>query len=215
MNAMKTLIAGIVLIIIIGVGGLVYRNVLEHSGQPVACPVSEKTCPDGTKISTIGLSCTFPVCPPPNVTLADVGISFALPDGYAAAPAPDSTSVAAYDNSSSSASPNSIIIRRYPLDASSSPLTTIQQTAIGGASGAPVSPTSFTSTEIHNRQFTIVTIERFEGAIDIAYYLVRAHDVLRFDAIDRGIDWTNPNLDTATLPSQLALRRMLGTLQAE
>lgn len=91
-------------------------------------------------------------------------------------------------------------------------LATIQQTAIGGASGLPVSVTSFTSTVLGTHRFTVVTIERF---VNVAYYLARGSDVLRFDAIDRGVDWTNPSLDITKLPTQTALRKMLTTLQGE
>jgi len=92
-------------------------------------------------------------------------------------------------------------------------LSTIQQTAIGGASGAPVSATSFSSTVLGGHRFTVVSIERFEGVIDTAYYLARSTDVLRFDAIDRGADWTNPSLNISTLPAHAALRELLTTLQ--
>ena len=61
----------------------------------------------------------------------------------------------------------------------------------------------------------MVNIERFEGVVTVAYYLARTTDVLRFDAIDRGVDWTNPSLDTAVLPTQTALRNLLTSLQGE
>ncbi|MDP2651967.1 MAG: hypothetical protein Q8O94_02435, partial [bacterium] len=62
---------------------------------------------------------------------------------------------------------------------------------------------------------TVVSIERFEGVIDTAYYLARSGDVLRFDAIDRGTDWTNPNLDISALPAHAALLKLLATLQGQ
>jgi hypothetical protein len=116
---------------------------------------------------------------------------------------------------SSSTETNNIVIHRYAIEASSTALATIQQTAIGGASGAPVSPTLFTSTTLGSHRFTVVSIERFEGVIDTAYYFARSTDVLRFDAIDRGADWTNPSLDVGALSAHAALVKLLTTLQGQ
>ena len=215
---MKSLFLGIALIIILGFGGLVYRNATEHPTQPIACPLDAEMCPDGTSVSRTGTSCTFPVCPPPNVSLPSISLSFALPEGFAVAALPDSASVAAYETfvATSSISDASIIIRRYAINASSTALATIQQTAVGGPSGLPVSATSFTSTMLGNHRFTVVSIERFEGVIDMAYYLARGTDVLRFDAIDRNVaNWTDPNLDISVLPARVALVKLLATLQGQ
>lgn len=214
---MKTLFYGVVLIVLIGIGGLVYRNAVEHPLQQIACPLDAKMCPDGTAVGRTGLSCTFPECPPPNVTLADLGISFAVPPGFAAVAPQDASSVAQFDMTDASTTvPSSIVTRRYAVTASSTPLAVIQATAIGGASGLPVPATSFTSATIGTRRFTVVTVERFEGQVDTSYYLARGNDVLRFDAIDRSVlDWTDPGLDLSTLPAHHALRSLLGTLQGE
>jgi len=215
---MKSLFLGILFIIIIGFGGLVYRNAVEHPAQQIACPIDAMVCPDGTSVSRTGNSCTFPTCPPPNVSLSNVNISFALPEGFTAVDSSDPVVVAVYKSlaatsSVSTESMTGITIRRYAIEASSTALTTIQQTAIGNASGAPVSPTSFTSTVLGGHHFTVVTIERFEGVIDTAYYLARSTDVVRFDAVDVGTDWTNPNLNLSTLPAHAALLKLLVTLQ--
>jgi hypothetical protein len=217
---LKTLFLGVLLILIVGIGGLVYRNALEHPNQPIACPLDAELCPDGTAVGRTGPSCTFPACPPPNVSLPDLGIAFAIPAGFAASTLPDPASVASYDTAASGAAsssePSSIVIRRYAIDASTTALTTIQDTAIGGASGAPLPATAFTSVILGNHRFSVVQIERFEGVVDTAYYFARTTDVIRFDAIDRGVlNWTDSSLDTATLPAQSALRKMLGTLQGE
>lgn len=221
---MKGLFLGILLIIILGIGGFVYRNAVEHPLQPIACPMDAMICPDGTSVARTGLSCTFSPCQPPNVSLPDIGVAFALPYGFVSTAPPDAASVAAYRLSTVSSTPGAaIIIRRYAIDASSdstnSPqataLATIQQTAIGGASGAPISATSFSSTVLGTHRFTVVSIERFEGIIDTAYYLARATDVLRFDAFDSGADWTNPNLDVGALPAHAALEKLLTTLQGQ
>jgi len=221
---MKSLLLGIVLIVVIGVGGLVYRNAIEYARRPVACPQFERACPDGTHVSRIGNTCDFPACPFPNVSLSEVGLTFALPQGFSSTTPSDAASVAAYRlPGPTSLEPSEIIIRRYAIAASSgstsSPqataLAVIQATAIGGASGMPVPVTHYSSMNINNRQFTAVSIERFEAVITTAYYLARPTDVLRFDAIDRGVPgWMEPTLDISTLPAHRALRELLSTLQA-
>ncbi|MBU6388439.1 hypothetical protein KGQ72_01000 [Patescibacteria group bacterium] len=215
---MKSLFLGILLIVILGVGGLVYRNAVEHPSEPIACPLDAEVCPDGTSVSRTGISCTFPACPPPNVLLPDVSISFALPTGFTAAALPDATSVAAYGSSggASSTSTASLIIRHYIISASSTALATMQQTAIGGPSGLPVNTILFSSVGLGNHRFTIVPIERFEGVVDTAYYLARGTDVLRFDAVDTGVmNWTDSSLDVSNLPAHAALAKLLTTLQGQ
>ncbi|MHB0865572.1 MAG: hypothetical protein ACYC1Y_01550 [Minisyncoccota bacterium] len=215
---MKGLLWGIVLIVLVGIGGLVYRNAAEHPTQQIACPLDAELCPDGTSVSRTGSSCTFPVCPPPNVSLADAKIAFALPAGLVAATPPDAASLMAYEEASvSSTSAASIVIRHYAVDASSTPLKTIQQTAISSPSGLPAPVTAYSSSVLGTQgthRFTVVSIERFEGVIDTAYYLARDTDVLRFDAIDTGVaNWTDPTLDVGALPAHSALEKLLATLQ--
>lgn len=215
---MRNLFWGILLIVLIGIGGLVYRNAAEHPSQPIACPLDAEICPDGTSVARTGESCTFPVCPPPNVSLTDAHIMYAVPDGFSAAGLPDAASIAAYEESAtSSVSAASIIIRRYTIDASSTPDDVIHQTALDGASGKPVGVTSFTSSVFGRNRFTVVSIERSEGTVDTAYYPVNLPSgtgVLRFDAMDTGVaNWTDPALDVAALPAHAALIKLLSTLQ--
>ncbi len=215
---MRSLFLGILAIIVIGVGGLVYRNAVEHPEQPITCPLDHLTCPDGTSVSRTESSCVFPTCPPPNVSLPDTGIAFAVPEGFVSAELSDASSIAAYEllPVASSTQSDRIIIRRYMIAASSTALSTIQQTAIGGASGLPVGATSYSSTTLGGRHFTVVAIERFEGVVDTAYYFARTNDVLRFDAIDREVmNWTDTSLDTSTLPAHTALQKLLTTLQGQ
>lgn len=220
---MKNLFLGILLIVILGIGGFVYRNAVEYPTQPIACPLDALLCPDGTSVSRTGSSCTFLACALPNVSLSDINISFAIPEGFTAAEFPDSASVAAYEKfTASSTNVASVIIRRYAIaassDSTSSPqataLYTIQQTAVGSPSGLPLPSTAFSSTILGTRRFTVVSIERFEGVIDTAYYLARGTDVLRFDAIDRGVmNWTDSRQDISALPAHAALGKLLTTLQ--
>ncbi len=213
---MKELFFGILFIMVIGFGGFVYRNAVEHPNQPIACPVDAKLCPDGTSVAREGASCTFAPCLPPNVSLDAAHLIFAMPAGFSAVEVPDSASIAAYAlaATSSASSTASIVIRQYAVGASSTPSTVIQQTAISGTSGAPIAVTAFSSVELGGRRYTVAAIERFEGVVDTAYYLVRGTDVLRFDAKDSGVaKWIDMNLDLATLPAHRALTTLLTTLQ--
>jgi len=217
---MKNLLLGILLVVVIGFGGFFYRNAIEHPSQPIPCPLDAQVCPDGTSVGRTGTACSFAPCLPPNVSFTNLSISFALPAELREAALADSSGLVTYEltttASSTSGVGGSVSIHRYPITASSTALATIQQTAISGASGAPVSVTSYTSTVLGNHRFTVVSIERFEGVIDTAYYLARATDVLRFDAIDTGVaNWTDPNLVESTLPAHAALVKLLTTLQGQ
>ncbi len=212
---MKGLVLGILLVIIVGIGGLVYRNAVQYSAHPIACPVAASQCPDGTLVPHLANSCDFPACPPPNVSLSSAGIAFAVPDGFVATTTSDATSIAAYSDMSASTSA-SITIRRFAIEASSTALATIRQTAISGTSGMPVPITAFSSTILGGTNFTVVTIKRFEGVVDTAYYLSRGTDVLRFDAVDQNVpNWADSSLDISTLPANAALRKLLATLEEE
>lgn len=201
----------------VGTAGFLYRSAAEHPNEQIACPLDARVCPDGTTVARSGASCTFAACPPPNVTLSDVGISYAVPEGFEATALPDSASVAAYDSLiASSSNQSSIVVRAYAVDASSTPLATIESTAIGATSGAPLPATAFSSLLLgQDHRFTVVTIEQFEGVIDTAYYfaLGDGSKVVRFDAIDGGVaDWSDPNLNISHLPAHAALFKLLGTL---
>jgi len=194
---MKSLLLGIVIIVIVGFGGLVYRNAVEYPNRHI-------------KYS------------PPSTQFPDVHITFVLPEGFSPVTPPDTASVAAYEKAGPTPQePSHIIIRRFIIPASSnstsspqaSVLAVIKETAIGGTSGEPVPAMSFSSIVLGSYNFTVVAIDRFEAVIDTAYYLARGTDVLRFDAIDRGVvNWTDPNLDISALPANAALRELLTTL---
>lgn len=212
---MKDILLGIVFISIVGIGGFVYRNAVEHPLRPIACPLDALVCPDGTSVARTGSSCTFAACPLPNVSLAEARIEFAIPAGFTVGEAPDETTVAAYEQQTASSTiADTIVIREYAIAASSTALAVIQQTALGGASGLPVPVTSFSSSVLGAYRFSVVSIERFEGVVDTAYYLARGTDVLRFDAIDREVaNWTDSGLNVGALPAHAALTKLLATLQ--
>lgn len=212
---MKRVIIGLMFMLVVVVGGLIYRSVIEHPSRPISCPIDALVCPDGTSVSRTGEACTFARCSLPNVSYDALGIAFALPKGFATT-TPDDAQTAIELTIASSSQVARITVRDYPLSASSTALSVIQSTAIGGASGMPVPVTLFTSTMIGRYRFTVVQIERFEGVVHTAYYLSRSTDVLRFDAIDQGVtNWTEPSLEVSRLPAHSALRSLLGTLQGD
>lgn len=211
---MKGLLLGIAFIILVGIGGLVYRNAIERPVRPIACPIDALICPDGTAVARTESACTFAECPPPNVALKEAGISFAIPAGFSPAEVPDAASVAAYDTGTSTPEAvATIVIRRYGVTASSTALETIRQTAVR-ASGQPVGATAFSSTVLGTHRFTVVAIERSGGLVDTAYYLARGSDVLRFEAIDRGVlRSSEADLNVSVLPAHAALASLLASLQ--
>lgn len=201
--------------------GFFYRNAIESPSHVVACPLDARVCPDGTTLARTGISCEFPECPPPNISLPSFGIAFALPDGFRAwvsDVAPDDESVTYVQASSTDATTpvSRLVITRYPIDASSTVVATIEKTAVSAVSGKPVSATALTSTVIGTHRFTVAPIERFEGVIDTAYYVGRQHDVIRFDAIDVTVPrWNDPTLVESSLPAHAALLKLLQTLEGQ
>ena len=209
---MKGFWLGIVLIILVGIGGLIYRNILERPVVPAgACTLEAKVCPDGEAVGRVAPSCDFAPCPFPNVTLSQANIIFALPAGYASTTLPDASSIAAYFGGAGTTSPE-IVIHEYAVASSSE--SVIYATALSDASGNPVSPSTFSAVTLGNHTFSFVVLGRFEGVVHTAYYLPVGQEMLRFDAISQGVaDWTDPNLDPTTLTADTALRAMLTTLQ--
>ncbi|MFZ1987872.1 MAG: hypothetical protein WAV21_02450 [Minisyncoccia bacterium] len=216
---MKTLFAGIALIILIGVGGFLYRNVLENQDPGVsgACTLEAKICPDGTTVGRSGPSCEFAPCLFPNVTLPALTISFAVPKDYVEnkdAPGDNSTLIMAYEKTGTSTPPDAIVVYRFPIpEGQTASDVILANTRLEPSDMAPKDMKAFSPKIIGTRTFSAITIERFEAVIHTAYYLPRAHDVLRFDVLDHNVnDWMKPNLIVDNLPENQALIKMLGTL---
>jgi len=222
MDDMKTLIAGIVLIVVLGVGGFFYRNVLEHPGAPVvsgtACTADAKLCPDGTAVGRTGPNCEFAACAAPNVSLDSIKIAFALPEGYAepAVAEGNGSPVALYAKGSSD-SPNIISIYDYAITGSSTADAVITANTTFEPSDMPATDMKkFSPKIIGTKTFSEVTTERFEGTVTTHYFLARQKDVLDFEITENGItNWTDANLITDNLPEHQALIKMLGTLEDE
>lgn len=213
----RGLLIGITLILLVGVGGFLYRSHIEVPTGPIACTADAKVCPDGTGLGREGPECRFPTCPPPNVELASARIAFAIPVGYAKDTgrfSSDPATVAAYVSPSNENPVDVIIVRRYIPKTEQSVAEFIRENAIMDPSGLPAPPTAFTSTTISRRNYSVVQIGRFEATVSVAYYLDRQSELLRFDAVSLSVpDWTDPKLDVTKLKAQQDLRTLLDTLQ--
>jgi hypothetical protein len=216
---MKSLLAGIVLIVVLGIGGLLYRNALEHPVEPAikACTLDAKICPDGTTVGRSGPSCEFTACPPPNVSIDSIGIAFAVPEGYVEnknAVAPETAMVAAYEKTGTSTPPDAIVIYRYPIpEGQTANDVILANTFLEPSDMQPKDMNAFRPRIIGTRTFVSIVIERFEAVVHSAYYLPREHDVLRFDVLEHNVmDWSDNDLIPSNLPEHQALAKMLGTL---
>jgi hypothetical protein len=221
---MKALIAGIVLILVIGIAGFMYRNVLERPtlGGAVApagsaCTLEAKLCPDGSSVGRTGPDCSFAACALPNAEDAAIGIAFVVPAGYAANPdaiGADETLRAVFDKPSKGPVPHSIVIRDYPIKAGeTAEEVMLAHTMYESSGNMAESIDELKPVAIAGRTYRVVTLERFEGQVHTVYYLARAHDVLRFEVLEKDVDWTNPDLVVRSLPEHKALEALLGKLQ--
>lgn len=220
----KELIVGIVLIILLGVGGFLYRSVLEQSFpsglSSGVCTREIKICPDGTSVGRVSPTCAFVLCPPPNILLSNVGIAFVLPRGYASIATSsfsDTSVVAAYVASMAPAANASttISIRQYPVSKGETAEQVMLRKTIFYPSGlSPVSMQQFATSTIGNHTFQRIEIGNFDGRAQTAYYLPRHNDVLRFDVVRKNAaNRIGANLSNASLSGNEALRVLLSTLQ--
>lgn len=219
---MKQLFALAVLLLVVGVASFLYRNTVERPGAmvpEVACTLEAKVCPDGTSVGREGPSCAFAPCALPNVEIANAGISFALPAGYAAdedAASPDDHLIATFTKPSSlDWPPHAISIYRYPIpEGETAEDVILAHTRYQPADEQATDLSRFEDIAAGDITFKETTIERFEGLVRSSYFLVRATDVLRFDIVEKGVQgWTDAALVIRQLPEHLALFQLLRTLQ--
>jgi hypothetical protein len=151
--------------------------------------------------------------------LTAIRIAFVAPKGYAenaAALGTDATLIAALEKPVAASSTDAIIVRDYPIPAGKTATSTILANTTYESSGAqPTSLSAFTQKIINGMTFRCITLERFEGQVHTACYLPRATDVLRFEVLEKGVDWTDPKLDIDALPEHQAFYGMLSTLMLE
>ncbi len=218
---MKTLLLGIVLIVLLGVAGFFYRNVVERAGnpEPVACTMDAKMCPDGSSVGRTGPLCAFAVCPLPNAEDTQINLGFVIPEGYVsnadAIGADPSLRVVLDTEDAPGGIPHSIIIRRFEIpENGTAEEVLLEKTMLEPSGMQPGSIDDFRTIEIEGREFYTITVERFEAIIHSVYYLPRANDILVFEVLERDVvDWMEPSLVIEELPEHTALLGMLETLQ--
>ena len=219
---MKQLIAGVILIFVIGIAAFLYRNAMERPRVPggeAACTMEAKLCPDGTAVGRSGPACAFMPCPLPNVEVADKQVAFAIPTGYVSdenAYGADPSLIAAFVKPSLAGDPpHSIIVRSYLLNGRDADGVILENTRYQPADMQATDFSRFGSAVVNGKSFRSTVIERFEAQVQSAYYLVRANDVLKFEITERDVTgWTEPSLVVEDLPEHAAFLTMLGTLQA-
>ena len=218
----KELLAGIALLVLLGIAGFLYRNALSRPVTPAgtACTLEAKMCPDGTSVGRTGPDCAFASCPLPNVDMTDEGIAYAIPMGFSAdenAIGAEPTLRAAFVKSATSTGSETIEVRDYPIPAGKTANDAIIGNTVYGASGkTAASMSEFKPVTISGETYYYVVLERFEGTVHTAYYLPRTNDIVRFEAIQTGVtNWTDANLDPTKLEANQALLGMLATLQLE
>ncbi len=220
---MKQLFALVAILFVVGVAGFLYRNTVERPGvtSPVgACTAEAKICPDGSSVGRQGPSCEFAPCLLPNVEVPEAGISFVIPNGYAAdenAYGADMRLIAAFVKPSLSESvSHSIVIYRYEIPEGE----TAEQVILANTRYQPADMQAedfsrFETVSIGSKSFRRTVIERFEAQVHTAYFLVRESDVLRFEVMERDVTgWMEPTLSIDSLPEHQALRALLQALQS-
>jgi hypothetical protein len=217
---MKGLLAGIVLIVVLGVAGLMYRNVLERrSPQVTACTLEAKVCPDGTSVGRAGPDCSFAPCAFPNIEFTSAHIAFALPAGYTKGvqePGGDGEVPDMLDfyRKPSVSDFHTITVFSHPVPTGSTTDEVIlAHTVLEPSEQPPKGISAYSPKIIGTRTFLEITTERFEGVVATSYFLPRKNDVLEFLVIEKDVDWTNPSLIPDNLPEHKALITMLGTLE--
>lgn len=217
---MKQLALFLVLIIVLGLGGFLYRYTMEQPNleEQIACTMEARICPDGSSVGRSGPDCAFAACPFPNVELTNIGVSFAVPAGYTQimSGAPNQETLRIFEKASQSPSvKHTIHVKHYAIPAGQ----TGEQVILANTRFQPADMQAedfsrFTTVNAGGRVYRAVVIERFEALVQSSYFLVRENDVLRFDIVEHDVmDWMNPDLVVADLPEHKALLQLLGTLQ--
>lgn len=219
---MKQLLAGVVILFVVGIGSFLYRNTVERPGITVtqpACTMEAKICPDGTSVGRTGPTCEFAPCPSPNIEIPDSGTSFAIPAGYTAdenAYGADARLLAAFVKPSLSGNPqHTIMMYRFLVpEGKTANDVILENTRYQPADIQAKDFSQFRDVLVNGKTFRETTIERFEALVHSSYYLVRERDVLRFDITEHDVTaWMEPTLSIRELPEHAALLNLLRTLQ--
>ena len=219
---MKQLLAGAVILFVVGFGSFLYRNTVERPGITTAmpaCTMEAKICPDGTSVGRTGPACEFAPCVLPNVEIPGSGLSFVLPAGYVAdenAYGADTRLLAAFVKPSLSGNPqHTIAVYRFEKpEGKTANDVILESTRYQPADIQAQDFSQFHDLSVNGKVFRETAIERFEALVHSSYYLVRENDVLRFDITEHDVmGWMESSLSTRDLPEHTALHGLLRTLQ--
>lgn len=214
---MKQLLAGVVILFVVGFGSFLYRNTVERPGIIAAqpeCTMEAKICPDGTSVGRTGPACEFSSCAFPNVDIPSVNIAFVLPEGYAEGMGGDGL-VRLEKPSANGWPPHTIVVYRYEIPEGKTANDVILENSRYQPADMQAEDFSrFRDLSVNGRTFRETTIERFEALVHSSYYLERANDVLRFDITEHDVtDWMEPGLSIRDLPEHTVFLQVLRTLQ--
>ena len=213
---MKQLLAGVVILFVVGIASFLYRNTMERPGvtvPDVACTMEAKLCPDGSSVGRSGPRCEFAPCAFPNVEIPSVNIAFVLPEGYAEGVDGDGL-VNLEKPSAGGWPPHTITVYRYPIPEGQTADDVILRNTTYQPSGEQATDFErFSSVSAGGKTYRETTIERFEALIHSSYFLVREGDVLRFDIVEHDVtDWMSAT-PARTFSEHQALLRLLGTVR--
>lgn len=166
---MKEILIGIVLIVLLGLGSLLYNNArgVNEEGEPVACTADAKICPNGTGVGRSGPDCSFDPCPSDR-------ISYTAPTGYIdSLPLLSSMvlgRVGFYTKEPSTIS-NSVTVYIFEKGEDSFEDVVLQNVVYGPSDLRPQSLDEFTKVTIGDREVYQLVNERFEATVEITYAL--------------------------------------------
>lgn len=218
---MKQLIAGVVIIVVVGLGGFLYRNIMERSAIPqpdgIACTMEARICPNGSAVGREGPNCEFSACPVPNIDIQELRVVFLPPPGYTQVEAGTSfqeTQRIFEKPSLSENAPHLITLKRYEIPEGQTAEQVLVANVRRQPADMPIESTGeLGTTVLGNNTYRSFVVERFEGQVESAYFLIRERDILVFSVLERDVlNWTEPSLSVDTLPEHAALRQMLTTL---
>lgn len=213
---MRELLAGVVILFVVGVGAFLYRNTMERPGviaPEVACTMEAKVCPDGSSVGRTGPSCAFAPCAFPNVEIASANVGFVAPEGYEAVASKDAL-VRLEKPSAGGWPPHVITVYRYPIEEGETADEILLRATTYQPSGEQATDFErFSSVSAGGKTYRETTIERFEALIHTSYFLVREGDVLRFDIVEHDVaDWMSTT-PSRTFPEHQALLGLLRSVK--
>ena len=89
----------------------------------------------------------------------------------------------------------------------------LTDSVIFDASGmSPKSINEFSKIKLGNNEFYYIRAGLFEGVLSMDYFLIIPQGIYKFEAISRGVDWTNPNFNPKTDVNVIAVENLLKTV---